>query len=109
MAAFSPAGRVMAIFRANSFAESSRFAAWLRLGRPIETRRKRIARRERLDRSAAIIGALRPASRNIRKNSTRWSGLEEIIAQALGGAAVRRHGVALVAQTLVCGVPFDLG
>src|SRR5579863_823899 len=75
---FSRAGRTAAIFRASSFAESSRVEERTPLGIPIKTKRNRTARQERVDRSAPIIGVLRLASRNTKKNSARWPGLQGI-------------------------------
>src|ERR1700692_1656171 len=86
---FSWAGKAAAIFRANSFAESSRIEERAALGIPIKTRRNRNARLERLNRFAAIIGVLRLASRNTKMYFARRPGLHKMIAQPLGSAVDR--------------------
>src|SRR5271165_3693415 len=103
---FSLAGRDAAILRASSFAESSRVAQRAAFGIAIIKNSKRIARRERVVRSEAIIGVLRPAPRNMQKSSARRPGLREIIAQPFGGAGnlpccVVQYALAFVAQALL--------
>src|SRR5579872_393977 len=78
---FSRAGNAARILRANSFAESSSVAERAAAGIPIKMKRNSAARRESLDRSAGIIGALRLDSQSTRKNRARRAGLQEMIAQ----------------------------
>ncbi len=49
---------------------------------------------ERLDRSVPVIGVVRSAARGERNDSTRWSTLQEIIAQPSGTSARTRSGIA---------------
>src|SRR6202158_19042 len=87
-------GKVAPTLRAMSRAKSSSVAARAAIGAPNKTKRIRMVRYERLDRSIPFICVLRPAARGTKTNSTRLLTLKEIIAQPFARSANWRQDFA---------------
>jgi len=90
----SRVGKAAATFRASSLAESSSVSERAAIGAANKTKRIKMVRYERLDRSMPVIGVLRPAMRGTKTNSTPLSMLPEIIAQPSGTNAGPCSGIA---------------